>query len=119
MTRASLRVLAGIALVIVLGGPAPGSVGACGEEDVGVSAEQWCRTKNTWICERRWARGEITDDEKAQCRADIPGICSGATWPADCVPPTRRETESCEAALGDPTRLDESPDSMPECRFCR
>lgn len=116
---ASSRVVAGIALFLVLGGPAPGSVGSCGEEDMGVSAEEWCRTKNAWICERRWARNELTDEQKAQCRAEIPALCSGATWPADCMPPTRRATEACEGALSDRDRLDEDPSSMPECQFCR
>lgn len=112
------RLLTGIALVLVLGGPAPGSVGSCDEENPFVDAVEWCVEKNGWLCQRRWARGELDDAERDMCLTQVQPMCQGATWGADCpMPPAKIQTNACVAALASVERLDEPADSIVECQL--
>jgi hypothetical protein len=110
-------VLLGIVLVLLLGGPAPGAVGSC-EDDEGsfVPADEWCAEKGTWTCQRRWAQGTLTNEERDACIETVRDTGPGSTWPADCTPPSRQKADACIGALMSVDRLDEDEASIIECR---
>ncbi len=129
MKRASMkralstwRVPLGVALLLVLGGPAPGSVGNCNDGIRGEpSADPMthCTLLGAWVCARMAGRGEITSDESAACAETKRAMCQGINWPMGCSP-TQAQSDNCIRALQNAGRLSEPdpPMGFPECALC-
>ena len=118
--QVSRRVLLGIVLVLFLGGPTPGAVGDCSEDEgASVAAPDWCFEKGGLVCERRAAMtppGPDNDAAKEECYRSLDVSCPGSTWPLDCVPPTRMLANACIAALSNTDRLSEPESAIVECQ---
>lgn len=111
------RVLLGIVLVLLLGGPTPGAVGDCSDDEGAfVPASDWCFEKEAWLCERRRAQGTYTDAERDNCLELLNTSCPGRTWPDGCTPPTEQTTRACIAALMSVDRLGEAEADIVECK---
>ncbi len=104
-------------LFLLLGGPSPGAVGGCSEEDDSADAAEFCVERKAWECARARARGEIDAAGEQTCRGRINMQCAGAQWACE-VPPSTRQTDACINALSDPSRLNESSASIRECALC-
>ncbi len=107
----------GVLLVLLLGGPTPGAVGSCSDNDEVIGAVEWCVEKEGWICERRGAQGTYDDDEVDACLRGVEPSCQGRTWPPDCVPLTRRVAQACIDALGSIDRLGTAEGDLEECKL--
>ena len=114
--QAVFRGALGVLLVLVLGGPAPGSVGSCAEDSPTADAVQFCVDRKSWSCQRRWARGELNDAERDACLVPVEDDCRGSAWGTDCIPPTTRQTEACIGALSNPDRLATPESDLVECQ---
>lgn len=124
--------IGGVAAVLLLGGPSPGSIGSCSQtEEQFMSAPQHCANTRAATCARRLrcclttaatpaAQQACTDTYNA-CRAPIVAECSPAAWPSDCIPPTADESMQCVSAMLDVGRTDSACAAMmidrvePEC----
>jgi len=112
------RVALGAVLILVLGGPSPGSVGGCTDDPTFANAEAFCIDKNEWICQRRWARAEIDDAQRNSCLDMVPGMCLGTTWPTDCdPPPTVSQTGACIDRLRSASQVETPVSEIPECQL--
>jgi hypothetical protein len=111
----------GVALFLVLGGPAPGSVGDCTSESAVANPEEHCIQVESWICARMDARGELAAMSPPmtvrQCVDTNTATCSGATWQTGCTP-TRMASTHCINALQEGSRLFEPDRGFPECDLC-
>jgi hypothetical protein len=124
--------IGGVAAVILLGGPAPGSIGSCSEtEEQFMSAPQHCANTRAATCARRLRCCLTTAPTPAEqmactntyndCRAPIVPECRPSAWPSDCIPPTVQESEECVMAMLDVGRTDSACAMMmidrpePEC----
>jgi hypothetical protein len=106
--------LACAALAVLLGAPAPGSVGGCGDENVPVDPLVFCDKFERLECERRAARSELDGPGKIQCLMDVADECRSFSFEAGCAP-TVREADACITALTLRANIfTEFPD-IPEC----
>jgi hypothetical protein len=131
-----LRALVAVGLLVLLGGPGPGSVGSCSESEPDIAnAPQYCVDKNEALCRRTLVmcgRGiPACDNAYLRCvngaPAEMPPFpplverCSGAAWPGSCRPPTKTQAQGCIRALlaDDPDHLSVPNDQVfmrfPEC----
>lgn len=110
------RLVLAVGLFVMLGGPAPGSVGSCSDETEIADAVQFCVDRKSWSCQRRWARGELDDAERDACLVPIEDDCRGSAWGTDCIAPTTNQTEACIGALSDPGRLSTPEADLVECQ---
>lgn len=115
--RMGSRMALGVLLILVLGGPAPGSVGSCSEDATVADPVQFCVDRRSWSCQRREVRGELTEDERDACLAAVDAECAGTTWGSDCIPPTTRKTDACIGALSDGSRLSTPESELVECQL--
>lgn len=118
--NASRRVLLGIVLVLFLGGPTPGAVGDCGDDEGAfVTAPDWCFEKGDLLCDRRWAMSTepeaVRDAALRMCKESLNTSCPGATWDSGCTPPTRMLANACLNALADSSRLSQPESEIAEC----
>ena len=99
------RVLLGVGLLVLLGGPGPGSVGSCSEtESSFASAPQHCVNKGDAICARvraRCVRDGMPDCDAnfIACRTPLPMSCRMFSWNPACSPPTQDQADACIDAL--------------------
>jgi len=122
LKRVGLRILSGLGLVLLLGGPTPGAVGSCGEESAPfVDLNEYCETREALSCERRRLRGEFPstseqDPEFKECvRVAYQDLCPLRFWAPGCRP-TTRQVSACLGALRSFDTLDVEEDDLPECK---
>lgn len=106
--------LVGAVLFVVLGGPAPGATGACGEELEAPDFLTYCYARKGYECDRARARGELDEPQWRTCRGAVPSMCDAGSWPGDCFP-TSASTNACLNALTDIGRLTTPTNLLPEC----
>ncbi|MEQ8459794.1 MAG: hypothetical protein RLO52_47040 [Sandaracinaceae bacterium] len=89
-----LRLAAAGFIAVGLTGPAPGDVGGCGVSVSIADPVLHCEEKSFWQCRREEFSMRATPEESAACYDAIPGMCPGASWPADCEP-TPAQSQAC------------------------
>lgn len=115
------RVLVGLGLMLVLGGPTPGAVGSCGEESAPFAdLRSYCETRELLSCERRRLRGEFNTEPVPQgafdaCLLAATLDCRNRFWAPGCRP-TTRQVNACIAALQSYDTLDVEEADLPECK---
>jgi hypothetical protein len=113
----SLRALAGCALVLLLGGPAPGADGACSggpNLDRAADLETYCKQRDQLVCVRRGLRKELTLGQTNDCRRTAIQQCELRSWSPGCMP-TERQTRACLNALRSLDTLQTHEDQIAEC----
>jgi hypothetical protein len=117
------RVLCAIVLVMVLGGPGPGSVGSCSEtEKTFAEARQYCIYRDEAIARRVRQRcinagmdGSVCNPPYQMVYENLEANCAAASWPLDCSPPRQAEADACIEALLDMSTLELPDDMVPGC----
>lgn len=101
----------------VLMAPTPGSVGACGGDDLSGAADfqSYCEQRGQLTCVRRYLRRELTERERDTCRWDAVDACARRSFPSDCHP-TERQAQACLNALASFDTLQEKESDIAECR---
>jgi hypothetical protein len=112
-----LRVAAGVALMLLLGGPTPGAVGACGSDELSGFADiqSYCSEREQLICVRRELRKELTHGERDDCRRAAIAACMARSWAPSCHP-TERKARACLNALRSLDTVQTPEDQIDECR---
>lgn len=108
------RGLAGVVLLLVLGGPAPGSVGACGEDSELVEPVGYCKRREQIICARQLARGEVDRIGYETCVLEAQAVCERRIFAPECRP-TQRQADACLRALRSTETLQTPADQVEEC----
>jgi len=117
VTRAGVRDFVFVACIaLAIAAPTPGSVGACGGDDLDGPADfqSYCRTREQLGCVRRFLRKEITEAERDACRWDAVDTCKQRSFPRECQP-SRREAQACLNALSSFDTLRTKENKLPEC----
>jgi hypothetical protein len=114
--RVNRRFLACLALALLLGGPTPGAVGSCGEEDEFVELIPYCEEREQLICYRQYLRGELGSGDRGveKCRRDAVEACRNRRWAPGCRP-TERQARACINALEAVDTLDTPESEIDEC----
>lgn len=115
--RLPLRALAGIALLLLLAGPAPGAVGSCSggaNLDRVADLETYCKERDQLVCVRRGLRRELTTAQTNDCRRTAIQQCGLRSWSPGCMP-TERQAQACLNALRSLDTLQTQEDQIAEC----
>jgi hypothetical protein len=104
-------------LLLVLGGPTPGAVGACGGDELDGEADldSYCAEREQLVCVRQALRREISTGARDDCRRRAIADCMNRSWAPDCRP-TERQTRACLNALSSTDTLDTPEDELEECQ---
>lgn len=105
------------ALFLLLGGPTPGAVGSCGDDELARPAEfkSYCLEREQLICVRRGMRREISTAAEHECRWDAIAFCDAVDdWNPRCHP-TERVTRACLNALRSLDTLQTPEHELEEC----
>lgn len=96
--------------------PTPGSVGACGGDDLSDPADfqSYCEERGQLVCVRRFLRRELTERERDACRWKAVDDCARRTFPSDCHP-TERRAQACLNALSSFDTLETKESEIAEC----
>jgi hypothetical protein len=100
----------------MLGGPTPGAVGSCGEEDEFVELVPYCEEREQLICYRQYLRDELAGGDRGleECRLDAIDACQNRRWAPGCRP-TERQARACINALSAVDTLDTPVSEIEEC----
>ena len=103
-------------MALILAGPTPGNVGACGERSASSTAVDYCRERERRLCTRNRMLGELTTAEEEECRSEVDELCpDNLVW--GCTPPPAEKRRNvCLDALLLPERRMLPVDEIPECR---
>jgi hypothetical protein len=117
LRAAFLRAGFGLALVLLLAGPAPGAVGSCSggaNLDRIADLQSYCKEREQLVCVRRGLRKELSQAQTNDCRRTAIAQCELRSWSPGCQP-TQRQTRACLNALRSTDTLHTSEDRIAEC----
>ena len=107
---------AGVCFWLLLAAPTPGSIGACGGDDLDQPAElsSYCQQRGELTCVRRFLRKEITATERDACRWNAIDTCAMRSFSPNCRP-SERQTRACLNALSSLDSLSTQESDLPDC----